>query len=243
MELQRLKKVLLAAFMILSAQAGHASDHDDGENDKKARALNLTDVYLFKESSQIAGGSANHLVFVMNSNPRSLPRQQYFFSTAARYDFRITRVGTNNATAVTGSNDIILRFEFGAPDSSKQQNITLTVFKDSVKVATKTLTDSSNSIKTTSLSMGGSPVNNAVTIDGHTLNIFAGLREDPFFFDVTAFFRFRSTLAGYPAAAPQDFTANYNVNSIVARVPIAFLQKFSETVFDTWAVISVPQVN
>lgn len=243
MDLQLLKKILIATLILGSAHAGFASDHDDGENDKKARALNLTDVYLFKESSQIGAGSANHLVFVMNSNPRSLPRQQYYFSTAARYDFRITRVGTDNATAVTGSNDIILRFEFSAPDSSKQQNITLTVIKDNVKVATKTLNDSSGAIKTTSLALGGSPVNNAVTIDGQTLNIFAGLREDPFFFDVTAFFKFRSTLAGYPAGSPQDFTANYNVNSIVARVPIAFLQKFGETVFDTWTVISVPQVN
>lgn len=234
--------LILTAVVSVTTQLARASDHDDGENDKKARALNLTDVYLFKESSQIAGGSANHLVFVMNSNPRSLPKQQYYFSTTARYDFRVSQVGTNNALPAKGSNDIILRFEFSAPDTSKQQNVTLTVYKNGGKIV-KTLTDANANIKTTSLAMGASPVNNTVTIDGQVLNIFAGLREDPFFFDVTAFFKFRATGSGYPAVSPSDFTANYNVNSIVARIPISFLQTAGETVFDTWAVISVPQAN
>lgn len=237
-----LTALLLTAVVSVTAQFTQASDHDDGENDKKARALNLTDLYLFKESSQISGGSANHLVFVMNSNPRSLPQQQYYFSSTARYDFRISRVGTSNAAAVTGSNDIILRFEFSAPDASKQQSMTLTIIKDGVQTI-KTATDSSGNIKTTSFALAGAPVDNAVTVDGHVLNIFAGLREDPFFFDVTAFFKFRATLSGYPAASPSDFTANYNVNSIVARVPIAFLQRAGETVFDAWSIISVPKAN
>ncbi len=234
--------LLIAANLMLASESVLASDHDDGENDKKARALNLTDVYLFKESTQISGGSANHLVFVMNSNPRSLPQQQYYFSNKARYDFRVSRVGTSNATAVTATNDIIMRFEFSAPDASKQQSITLTVYKDGIKT-TKTLTDSSAAIKTTTLAGAATPVNNAVTIDGQVLNIFAGLREDPFFFDVNAFFTFRATGSGMPAATPTDFTANYNVNSIVVKVPTAYLQKSGETVFDTWAVISVPAVN
>jgi hypothetical protein len=233
---------LIATLVLLTGQLSLASDHDDGENDKKARALNLTDLYVFKESTQISGGSANHLVFIMNSNPRSLPRQQYYFSTNARYDFRISRIGTNNAAAVTGANDIILRFEFGAP-SAGVQPITLTVYKDGIKTV-KTTDDSAALIRTTTLAGAASVTNNAVTVDGQVLNIFAGLREDPFFFDVTAFFKFRSTLSGYPATTPTDFTANYNVNSIVVRVPIAFLQtSAAETVFDTWTTISVPAAN
>lgn len=234
--------LILTAALSISTQTARASDHDDGETDRKAKTLNLTDIYLFKESSQIAGGSAAHLVFVMNTNPQSLPRQQYFFSTTAHYDFRITRVGTNNATPVTAKEDIILRFEFSAPDAAKQQNMKVTVIKDGVS-SVKSMTDTNVNLKTTSLAMGASPVNNAVTIDGQVLNIFAGLREDPFFFDVTSFFIFRATGAGFPSANPHDFTADHNVNSIVARVPIAFLQKAGETVFDTWAIIMAPKAN
>ena len=238
----RILSTLLLSAVVSFSTIAKASDHDDGETDRKAKTLNLTDIYLFKESSQISGGSADHLVFVMNSNPQSLPKQQYFFSTTARYDFRISRVGTNNALPVKATEDIILRFEFSAPDASKQQDVTLTVFKDGVRTSKK-LTDSNVNLKTTSLAMGASPVNNAVTIDGQVLNIFAGLREDPFFFDVTSFFKFRATGTGFPAAAPLDFTYDHNVNSIVARVPIAFLQKAGETVFDTWAIITVPKAN
>ena len=228
--------------ILLIATTAWASDHDDGVNDKKSQALNLTDVYLFKENTQISGGSANHLVFVMNSNPRSLSNQQYYFSTAARYDFRVTRVGTDNSKPATGSIDIIMRFEFSAPDSSKQQKITLKIYKDGVETI-KTTVDGGGAIKTTSFALAATPVNNAITIGGQTLNIFAGLREDPFFFDVNAFFKFRATGSGYPAGSPSDFTAGYNVNSIVARVPIAFLQSAGQTVFDAWAIVAIPQAN
>lgn len=238
-----LSKLLVCGAICLTGIVAGASDHDDGETDQKSRTLNFTDLYIFKESSQIAGGSNAHLVFVMNTNPRSLPRQQYYYSTNARYDFRITRVGTNNATPVTAQEDIVLRFEFLPPDAAtKQQDVKVTVIKDGVATV-KTTTDAGGNIKTTTVAAGAAPVNNAVTIDGNVLNIFAGLREDPFFFDVTAFFKFRATGAGYPAASPTDFTANYNVNSIVVRVPISYLQKSGETVFDTWAAITVPKTN
>ncbi len=238
-----IKALLMAAAICTTAGAVKASDHDDGVSDQKSQSLNLTDLYLFKESSQISGGSSSHLVFVMNSNPRSLPRTQYYFSTRGRYDFRVSRIGTDKGGAVTGKNDVIMRFEFSAPDATtKQQNVTLTIIKDGLTTV-KTLADAGGAIKTTSLALSATPVNNAVTVGTDVLNVFAGLREDPFFFDVTAFFKFRATGAGYPAASPRDFTSNYNVNSIVVRVPISFLQRSAETVFDTWAVISTPQVN
>ena len=78
--------------------------------------------------------------------------------------------------------------------------------------------------------------------------IFAGLREDPFFFDVESFFRVRAAVLGLgpaaslkPASTAPDFTAGYNVNSIVVRVPLAFLQNGDATrdVFDVWETISV----
>ncbi len=50
------KKLLLALLTagICLAAGVQASDHDDGESDLKARALNLTDVYLFKEQAAAA---------------------------------------------------------------------------------------------------------------------------------------------------------------------------------------------
>ena len=49
---------------------------------------------------------------------------------------------------------------------------------------------------TTPITAGGTPIINQVKINGSTVGIFAGLREDPFFFDVDQFFRVRAGLAG-----------------------------------------------
>jgi hypothetical protein len=78
--------------------------------------------------------------------------------------------------------------------------------------------------------------------------VFAGLREDPFFFDVEQYFRVRAGARGLGPAAgfrsPDkaiDFAKGYNVNAIALRVPIKFLQgSTSAKTFDVWQTISVP---
>src|SRR5438045_2060683 len=71
---------------------GWASDHDDGETAIKSRNRNITDVYAFREDWQDSAGSNANLVLIMCTNPRSVPRQQYFFDDTARYEFHICRV-------------------------------------------------------------------------------------------------------------------------------------------------------
>src|SRR5687767_5865170 len=101
----------LAAFTVALLAGGigwvalQASDHDDGETDRKARSLNLTDLYVFRENDQDSGAAAGSLVFVMNTNPRSVARQQYYFSTNARYEFHLTQ-RMNQTAPVTGADDV-----------------------------------------------------------------------------------------------------------------------------------------
>jgi hypothetical protein len=61
--------------------------------------------------------------------------------------------------------------------------------------------------------------------------IFAGLREDPFFFDVQQFFKVRAGAAGLgpkesfqSRSEAEDFAKEYNVNSIVVRLPLAVIE-------------------
>ncbi len=237
---------LIALGVLLTAgvatQYVRSSDHDDGEVDTKGRNLNLTDLFVFREQDQNPSASANDLVFVMNTNPRSLPRQQYYFSTRARYEFKVTRAADKDATP-TGKTDVLLRFEFGEPDANKQQEIKLTTIRDG---STQTAIVG----KTTPIAPdpAAPPLVNQVTVGDTNLAVFAGLREDPFFFDVEQYFRVRAGAAGAgpkvgfrsPATAI-DFTKDYNVNAIAVRVPIRFLQGSSQTkVFDVWETISVP---
>ncbi|WP_121967895.1 DUF4331 domain-containing protein [Leptolyngbya sp. BC1307] len=239
-----LKKTLGAGGLILAlaAAAGtatfvNASDHDDGETELKGRNLNLTDLYVFREGDQNPSASPDNLVFVMNTNPRSVARQQYYFSNKSRYEFMVSRVADKDATP-TGMADMTLRFEFAAPDANDQQAYTLTVLENGDTVSTV-------SGQTTAL--GSEPIVNSADVGGSMVKVFAGLREDPFFFDVEQFFRVRAGALGIGPAVgfrdpdqAVDFAAGYNVNAIAVQVPIALLKGSSEaTTFDVWQTISI----
>jgi hypothetical protein len=220
-----------------------ASDHDDGETDIKGRSLNLTDLYAFREDWQTGNaGDRGNMILVMNTNPRSLPRQQYYFSTTARYELHLGRAGTDNAGPASTKDDVVLRFEFGRPDANNVQSITVTALKAGKRIG------EDDSGATTPL--GTQVLNNSMNVGGCGMTVFAGLREDPFFFDVEGYFKFRAAAASGAGAAASlanftnpgsDFTTGYNVNSIVARVPIRCLQAASDTVFDIWETISIPK--
>jgi hypothetical protein len=233
--------VLAVAFVIAPGLL-NASDHDDGETELKGRSLNLTDLYVFREKDQnsSAGVPSGDLVFVMNTNPRSVARQQYYFSTQAKYEFHVTRTGNNDPA--TGRKDVTLRFTFGAPDTSARQRVTVSLIAGGQETA-RTTTDTGGAIWTTPVS--GAPVLNRIDFKGQKVTLFAGLREDPFFFDVESFFRVRAGALGIGPAATfrkpgLDFTAGYNVNAVVVRVPLALLQgTTSATTFDVWETITV----
>jgi hypothetical protein len=231
--------VSIAALLVATSlpKSLMASDHDDGEVDTKGRNLSLTDLYAFREKDQNPSASEEDLVLVMNTNPRSVARQQYFFSTNARYEFKLTRVADKDATP-TGQEDVTLRFEFAAPDSRNQQQIRFTVIQDGKET-------SASNLRTTPLN--GRAAVNQLAANGSRIAIFAGLREDPFFFDVEQFFRVRSGALGTgpavgfrPPGQALDFAKGYNVNSIALRIPRKFIQGATNaTTFDIWETISL----
>ncbi len=234
--------LILSGLVAFNFMAVKASDHDDGETDAKGRNLNLTDLYAFREVDQNNSASANDLILVMNTNPRSLPRQQYYFSTNARYEFHLSRVVDNNDMP-TGSSEGIIRFEFAAPDAQNHQTFTLTVIRDGREDVIAS-TDSGKALVTTPL--GQTPIENTATVvtpyGKDPITVFAGLREDPFFFDVEQYFRVRAGAAGIGPAVGfrepgYDFTAGYNVNAIVLRIPRKFLSNVTES-YDVWETIS-----
>ena len=161
----------MAVIATTSALYVQASDHDDGESEIKGRNLNLTDLYVFREGDQNPHASTDDLVFIMNTNPRSLARQQYYFSTKARYEFQVDRVDDKDSP-VTGEVDTTLRFEFSAPDADQRQAFTVTAISDG---HTQTATG-----YTTPLS--SDPTVNSVTLGDETLQVFAGAARRSFLF-------------------------------------------------------------
>ena len=173
----------VAAAGITPTQFATASDHDDGETDIKARALNLTDHFAFRSPA-----SPDQLSLIMYFNPRSLPGRQYFLSTNARYEFGVTRAA-NKLAAPTGKADIVFRFEAGAPNGDVQP-ITMTMLKNGVEVG-----------KHTGMSTGFAAskadtiTTNMANIGGAQMRYFVGQRQDSFHFDVVRFFQVRAYLA------------------------------------------------
>ncbi len=230
--------VLIGGFWLTTShQFTHASDHDDGVVDTKGQNLNLTDLYVFRDGDQNPKASKDDLVFIMNTNPRSVARQQYFFSNRARYEFKVARVKNNDATP-TGKADITLRFEFDAPKADQSQRITMTAIRDGKAFKARSITTP----------LGQAAQGRNIRLGQSQFQVFAGLREDPFFFDVEQFFRVRAGALGRGPAvgfrSPDqalDFTKGYNVNAIALKVPIQWLQGNSKaTTFDVWETISVP---
>jgi hypothetical protein len=243
-----LKKIIGASVLALGLAVAtvtvipiyvNASDHDDGEVDTKGRNLNLTDLYVFREKDQNPSASEDDLIFVMNTNPRSVARQQYYFSSNALYEFKVTQVADKDATP-TGQEDVILRFQFEEPNSKGEQGFKLTAIANEKKIGV-------GEGRTTPLSADKNPTLNELNLGNSKVSVFAGLREDPFFFDVEQFFRVRAGALGIgpqvgfrPTNQALDFAKGYNVNTIVVRVPRSLLQgKTKATTFDVWQTISV----
>ncbi|MEG3974687.1 DUF4331 domain-containing protein [Microcoleus sp. herbarium8] len=244
---KKIRKTILAIevalIVVLTPGIIAASDHDDGEVDIKGRTVNLTDLYVYREKDQNSSAADGDLILTMNSNPRSVARYQYYFSTTALYQFHISQVGDVNSTP-TGRADTILRFAFSPPNNQGMQAVAITVIRNGSETTTKT-TVNGGLIATTPLNSNA--VLNTVPVNGSNLTVFAGLREDPFFFDVEQFFRVRAGALGTgakvgfkPPNQAIDFTKGYNVNTITVRVPKAFLQAGTgANTFDVWSTISI----
>jgi Domain of unknown function (DUF4331) len=258
------------AAVALTGHTGYASDHDDGETDLKARALNLTDHFAFKSP-----GDPSKLSLIMYFNPRSLPGKQYFLSTKARYELHVTKVATRT-TAPTGKDDFVFRFEAAAPDATGAQAITLTVFKDGQSIGTST-----GMTTTIGASKAGSIVTNNGSVGGMDVKYFVGPRADSFHFDVVRFFQVRAFLAqrffGGPGgigdataempnncrgdkflalgaeANPDADTVNLfnppscapdftkNLNVTAIVLNVPIAQLGGGAIFDTWSTISVTE--
>lgn len=176
-----------AAAGVVTATRAMASDHDDGEptsGTAKNRNLNLSDHFAFKSPS-----NPGELAIITYTNPRSLPGHVYTLATNARYEQHISKVASNTA-APTTKDDYVFRYEFGAPDASGVQAITVTVLVNGASVGTATGMTTSYAA-----SLGNTIVNNDATVGGIHFHYFVGSRADSFYFDVIRFFQVRAFLA------------------------------------------------
>ena len=204
----------MAAVLVGGFGPTSGADHGDAPLAKANHPEDLADVYAF------AGGGSGTVVLAMTVNPLTMPGDTPTFDSAGLYQFRID----NNGDAVP---DVTYNVTFSAADSSGQQTATV---KKATGSAADTLASSGSTLISGKTTAGtNAPV---VTSSGNT-KLFAGLRDDPFFFDLNAF------KAGLAFRNPgNNFFKGLNVSGIVLEVPATDFERSGSTSAGVWAVTS-----
>lgn len=181
----------------LTNMAGEFAPHSDqGDRD-------INDVYVFE------GSNASRTVLAMTTNPAvNVPSVNPLasFGTNVRYAINVDRNGD-------ARQDLAYVWRFGAADGSGAQAYTVTRYAGS---NARTL---GSGVRIGWGSTGGSGIGTAR--DG--ARVFAGVRSDPFFFDLTGFI---GTVFGVGTdnlevldGTASDFFTPLNTNAVVIQVP------------------------
>lgn len=209
---------------LLGVQHVYASDHADTPQIAAAPATDLTDVYIFPSPN-----NANNVVLVMNVNPLITPatKNSTYFDPNVLYQFKIDN------TADGREDRVIQVWAEGTGPTQK------------IRVAGPAVPKSvgANNGKLNPYATMGDFNTPFTATTG--MQVFAGVREDSFFFDLERFFTIfpdRATpINGIPVANPNqpqattwrpigtavDFLSNgnYSVLSIVVELPKASLNQ------------------
>jgi hypothetical protein len=185
--------VVVAAAAALLAIPAISADHLDAPAVKKDGRVDINDIYAFHPGSPQQLGKT---VLAMTVNPAAGVISGTTFHPDAKYEFLIDRDGDAKAEAT-------VRVQFD-PVSGGQQDYKLHVIgggAGNVKVSGRT---------------------GQVVEDGGVTS-FAGLRDDPFFFDL-ANFNNGATFCGAPGGLPvDDFFEGLNTSAIVVELPTSML--------------------
>jgi len=170
---------LTAAVALYTVHPVKSSDHQDTYNlatrggtagTSVGHSADITDVFVWQ-----APDNANNVVFAMNVSPLIPPGQgaAAFFDPTLMYQFKISH-------QASGVEDQVI--QLNATGAGAGQTITLRGPAAPNEVGTTNTFVASTTGTTT--------VGNSATLQNGTVQLYAGPRTDPFFFDLFAFFTF-----------------------------------------------------
>lgn len=213
----------LAAVVTGGPASSAAADHVDAPGLTPPGGnlqLDLTDVYAWRAAN-------GKTVLAANVNGLTAPGAKPVFASGApsvaatqavTYWFKVDNNGD-------GIPDVKLAVRFGRADEDGVQ--TMTVRRNGTVILTGT-TSPGNGVK--------------INRSGQVLG-YAGLRDDPFFFDLNGFLNILSTEPGKSfigCASPRtDFFAGKNVSAIVLELPSSLLTRSGSSQIGVWATTTV----
>jgi len=180
----------VAAVATVAAIPAVSADHLDAPSTKKDGRTDINDVYVFHPG---ASQNLKRTVLAVTVNPAAGVISGTTFRPNARYELLID----NNGDARP---DITIRTQFSAVDDGEQEYTVRRIKGDDSKVIARGET------------------NEVETEDG--VKAFAGLRDDPFFFDLAAF---NAGAAFCPGGVGTDFFLGLNTSVIAVEVPTSMI--------------------
>lgn len=192
-----------------------AADHADAPTVAHDLGADLNDDYMFLDPND-----NTRVVMIMTVHGFIVPGENGnfgIFDQALRYRFEIENTGDAKPDAF-----IDVRFSPRVAVGGVPQAQTATISLPNGRTFTAPSTNSSNTAD-----VSPTPV---LTTDSQSgIIFFAGLVDDPFFFDIPAFGRFNASIrAGTPDVSVllrgRDTFAGYNTMAIALSVPVAFVK-------------------
>lgn len=218
MSLSKTLQKSLALVALLSCHMAWASDHREAPMIYEDPTADIADLYAFTSPS-----NARNLVLVLTVQPFATTAnpQSYTFSKDVLYTFNID---TNDDAVADEKIDI----RFSAPTFGNQK---MSVWFP----RTAPLLGETSWV----LSALRSPPPPVINQGPGNIRFFAGLRDDPFFFDSLAGFRF--FVFGEKFSTGIDRIAGKNALAIVIEVPYLVLSRNSRNKLGIWATTSRKQ--
>ena len=218
--------VLVVAFSLYISHPARGSDHQDSPVTIGRPGADITDPYIFP-----APDNSKNVVIVMNVHPL-IPSGQgptTFFDPGVLYQMNFDGVDENGhgpSQSITQS--FVIQFSAGTPGPNQQ-----------IQVYGPAHPTTTGNQSTLAKLAGSGTINSAFTVGD--MKVFAGAREDPFFFDLAQFLKILPDRnAGSTASSclpklgngtcPQGFNSpgsdtlyKFNVLSFVVEMPRADL--------------------
>lgn len=201
----------LAALLMIAGTPAQAADHRDSPVVDDDPAADINDVYMFRDPND-----KTKLVLVLSTYPLEDPR----FATSYQYDPDVIfQIGFDFAGKGTFQNYVTAQFSPLSNGAGSLQTVTITM-PSGRKIAGNV---TQPTIQTPE------PTPTIIAQDG--IRVFAGPRDDPFFFDLIGFNRVvakinSTSVNGGPGTVdPSLFThvdafAGFNVQALVIEAPI-----------------------
>jgi Domain of unknown function (DUF4331) len=225
---------VLALATAISAATLFASDHQDTPEVELSPRMDINDIYAFP------GASPDRIVLVMTTSSPITPAQSASasFDPNLVYQLKVDNTGD-------GIEDRVIQFTFSGTGANQQVHVRGPVAPMSVGMV--------NSIVSADPSLTGAVNTNLGSATG--MQVFVGLRDDPFFLDLEQFFRIvpdrkpvsgplsqlpdtPSATAWRPAGQAVDYLRGLNTLAFVVELPTSMLTAGGTPKIGVWGTIS-----